>query len=52
METNITAPELLTNDQLHALGIVEDKKRKSSSSAALSYRGKLRKFYVATGDYC
>ena len=28
METNPTAPELLTNDQLHALGIVEGKKAK------------------------
>ncbi len=45
METNINGAELLTNDQLHALGIVEDKKAKIEFVSGIVVSGKVEKLW-------
>ena len=52
LEADVSVPETLTDDQLHALGIAKARKRRWNSTAAWSSRAKSKASCAATANCC
>jgi hypothetical protein len=52
MKQTSASPELLTNDQLHALGIVEGRKARIEYVSGITVSGKVENILRRTANYC